>query len=309
MSGEPTADRPWSTDAATPRATPVPLSDRNGSFVLRIALGARLRRLREAAGVSRDDAAEVLRATAPKISRMELGRSGLKPRDVADLLDRYRVLDPAERAEFLDLVRHSNVEGWWQRYRDLLPAWFETYLGMEQAATLIRTFEVQFVPALLQTEEYARAAVRLSHRDEAEVERRVALRLRRQQVLAAPEPPQVWAVLDEAVLRRPMAGPRPDREQLRHLLELNDLPNVSLQIAALDRGPHPATGGAFTILRFPSADLPDVVYLEQLNSALYVDKARDVEDYVVVWNTLCTRVDPPTATADTLRRILDERFR
>jgi Domain of unknown function (DUF5753)/Helix-turn-helix domain len=283
-----------------------PVEDnRVGSTVLRMAVGAQLRRRREAAGVSRDAAAYLIRASAAKVSRMELGRHRFKERDLVDLLSLYGAED-AERMEFLDLARQANAPGWWQRYGDLLPSWFETYVAMEQSASVIRTYEVQFVPGLLQTNEYARTVFRLAHSDPDEVERRVDLRRRRQEVLTSSNAPQLWAVIDEAALCRLLGGDELCRAQLDHLLELDELPNVSLQIATFRRGVHPATGGPFTILRFPVRDLPDVVYLEHLNGALYLDKTSDVEDYVDVWHRLCTQIDPPDHSRSTLERIRTE---
>lgn len=277
-------------------------ADRVGSTVLRMAVGAQLRRRREAAGISRDDAGYAIRSSSAKICRIELGRHRFKERDLLDLLSLYRV-DEAERAEFLDLARQANAPGWWQRYGDLLPSWFETYVAMEHAASMIRTYEVQFVPGLLQTADYARTVFRLAHDDPAEVERHVELRRHRQAVLTSSDPPRLWAVIDEAALHRPMAGSDLCRQQLEHLLELNELSSVSIQVATFARGAHPATGGPFTILRFPVPDLPDVVYLEHLNGALYLDKASDVEDYVDVWHRLCAYIDPPERTRSTLERI------
>lgn len=293
--------RPAPTSANAPVA-----GHDGGSVVLRIALGAQLRRLREAAGLSREEAAYRIRASAPKISRMELGRVRFKERDIVDLLALYGVGGEAETAEFVALARRANADGWWQRDRDLLPTWFETYLGMEQAATLIRVFEAQFVPVLLQSEEYARAVVRLGYTGEAEIERRVQLRLRRQQVLDGPAPPRVWVVLDEAVLRRRVADAAVVRRQLDHLLDLSAHPAVTLQVAALDRAPHHGAGGPFTVLRFGATDLPDVVYLEHLNGAVYLDKPADVEDYVNLWNRLCVAVEPPRRSVDLIRRIRDD---
>ncbi|MCW2717567.1 MAG: putative DNA-binding protein [Pseudonocardia sp.] len=277
-----------------------------GPTVLRIALGAQLRALRESAGVTREVAGEAIRASTAKISRVELGRVGFKERDIADLLTLYGVHDPDEREQFLALARGANAPGWWHRYSDLLPAWFETYLGLEQAASLIRCYELQFVPGLVQTPAYARAVTRLGHTDPEEVERRVELRMRRQVILTAPGGPTFWAVVDEAALRRRLAGPELMRDQLDHLIAMNRLPNVSLQIASLRDGGHPAAGGPFSILRFAAPDLPDLVYLEQLTSALYLDKRADVEHYAVVMDRLCAQVSPPDATESVLTAIRAE---
>jgi len=292
--------------ADEPGDRPVSGVQPTGPTVLRIGLGARLRHKREVAGLTREEAGDAIRGSAAKISRLELGRVGFKERDVSDLLTRYGVVDPDERAEFLTLVGRANAPGWWHRYSDLLPSWFETYLGMEQAASMIRTYELQFVPGLLQTRRYARAVTQLVHSDPAEVERRVELRMRRQAILSAPDGPTLWAVVDEAALRRSLAGAELQREQLDRLIELNRLSNVALQIAPLRYGGHAAAGGPFTILRFREPDLPDIVYLEQLTSALYLDKRVDVDHYAMVMDRLCAQVEPPDRTEATLMTIREE---
>lgn len=278
----------------------------NGPTVLRIGLGARLRHKRELAGLTREQAGEAIRASAAKISRLELGRVGFKERDVADLLSLYGVVEQDERGEFLTLVARANAPGWWHRYSDLLPSWFETYLGLEQAASVIRTYELQFVPGLLQTRSYARAVTQLAYSDAVDVERRVDLRMRRQNILTTPGGPTLWAVLDEAALRRSLAGTELQRDQLDRLIELNRLPNVALQIAPLRYGGHAAAGGPFTILRFAEPDLPDIVYLEQLTSALYLDKRVDVDHYAMVMDRLCAQVEPPDRTEAQLLAIREE---
>ena len=279
---------------------------RTGPTTLRIALGGQLRRLREAADITREDAGEAIRASAAKISRLELGKVGFKERDVVDLLRLYGVTAGEDVAEFLGLARTANEPGWWHRYSDLLPGWAETYIGLEQAASLIRTYEVQFVPGLLQIPDYARAVTRLGYDDAREVERRVELRIRRQKVLDTPGGPTLWAVVDEAALRRPLAGPDLSRAQLDHLIELSERPNVKLQIASFHFGGHAAAGGPFTILRFAEPDLPDIVYLEQLTSALYLDKRDDVEQYSSVMDRLCAQIEPLDRTSAILGKIRAE---
>jgi hypothetical protein len=269
-------------------------------------LGAQLRRLREAKGIGREDAGWAIRASESKISRMELGRVGFKERDVADLLTLYGVVSAAERAALLTLVSEANMPGWWHSYSDLLPSWMQYYLDLEAAARLIRTYEVQFVPGLLQTDAYARAVIRLGYTDadDEEIARRVGLRMARKQLLARPDAPQLWAVLDEAVLRRPIGGPDVMRAQLEALHDASKLPNVRLQVIPFHAGGHPATGGAFTVLRFPDQDLPDVVYIEHLTSALYVDKREDVDRYALAMGQLCVEAEPVTRTHDILRGAL-----
>lgn len=277
-----------------------------GPTVLRMLLGAHLRRLREAQGVTREDAGWEIRSSESKISRMELGRVGFKERDVADLLSLYGVDDPEERSRLLALARDANNPGWWHRFGDVLPSWFHSYLGLEAAAALIRTYEVQFVPGLLQTKEYARAVVLLGHgrAKEDEIERRVELRLQRQQILTRADAPKLWMVVDEAALRRPIGGHDIMRAQVDALLEINrTLPNVRLQVIPFNAGGHAAAGGAFTILRFPDDDLPDVVYIEQLTSALYLDKRDDVDLYAEAMERLCVEARPPTETAKILEEI------
>jgi transcriptional regulator with XRE-family HTH domain len=285
-----------------------------GPTVLRILLGSQLRKLREAKGVSREEAGWEIRASESKISRMELGRVGFKERDVADLLTLYGVTDMDERAALIALARQANTPGWWHRYTDVLPSWFQAYLGLENAAALIRTYEIQFVPGLLQTPEYARAVILLGH-DRApadEVERRVGLRMARQPMLNRSDGPQLWAVVDESALRRPIGGPKVMRAQLESLIDATKLSNVKLQVIPFHAGGHAAAGGAFTVLRFPDKDLPDVVFVEQLTSALYLDKREDVDQYAAAMERLCMKAEPPNATAEIIEGILrdlDERER
>ena len=276
-----------------------------GPTVLRIALGTRLRRLRESSGLTTAQAADSIRATSSKISRLENGRSAARQRDISDLLSMYGVADEAEREEMLLLARQAATPGWWQPYSDVLPRWLELYIGLEEAASIIRSYEVQFVHGLTQTEDYARAVIAITHTGMApdEIERRVSLRMRRQVLLTNPRAPQLWTVIDEAALRRSPAGPKVMRGQIERLLELTDLPNVTVQVIPFDTGSHAAAGGPFTILRFPEPDLPDVVYLEQLNSALYLDQAEDVTGYLAVMSQVCVQAASPAASKDILHAL------
>lgn len=287
----------------TPMALP-----RGNSTVLRIVLGAQLRRLREQRHITLEAAGHAIRASHSKISRMELGRVGFRVRDVADLLTLYGVTDDDERQPLLALVERANVTGWWHNYNDILPSWFETYVGLEESATGIRNYEVQFVPGLLQSEGYARAVVKLGFpaAPEEELERRVRLRMARQRLLRGAEPPHLWAVLDEAVLRRPLGGAEVMREQIGHILQALELPNVTVQIVPFSVGGHAAAGGPFSILRFSQPDLPDVVYMEQLTSAVYLDKRDDVDRYLEVMERLCIEAEPASRTREILTRIREE---
>jgi hypothetical protein len=280
----------------------------SGPTVLRILLGAQLRRLREGKSISREDAGWEIRASGSKISRMELGRVSFKERDVADLLSMYGVSDSRERDALLGLARQANNPGWWHHFGDILPNWFQSYLGLEAAASLIRTYEIQFVPGLLQTPEYARAVILLGHSgaDSAEIDRRVTLRNQRQSILNRPHPPQLWAVIDEAVLRRPIGGVEVMRKQIEALIDAAKLPNVRLQIIPFNAGGHAAAGGPFAILRFPEAELPDVVYVEQLTSAIYLDKRDDVDHYAIAMERVCIDAEPPSHTPDILEKLLNE---
>ncbi|MCL2551505.1 MAG: helix-turn-helix domain-containing protein [Actinomycetia bacterium] len=259
-----------------------------GSIVRRMLLGAQLRRLRESRGISREDAGYSIRASESKISRMELGRVSFKERDVADLLTLYGVTEEPERLALLGLVREANAAGWWHGYGEVMPTWFQTYVGLEESAALIRTFEVQFVHGLLQTEDYIRSVIRLGHPEGAEpwVERRVGLRLERQKLLVSERAPHFVAVMDEGALRRPFGGPALMRDQVRHILETAEAPNVDVRILPFATGGHPAGGGAFTLLSFPESDLPDLVYLEQLTGALYIDKHDEVVEYTRAMDAL-----------------------
>ncbi|MEU0723066.1 helix-turn-helix transcriptional regulator [Streptomyces sp. NPDC006140] len=279
-----------------------------GPMVPRLALGARLRGLRQERGISREDAGHVIRASSSKISRMEAGRHGFKLRDVADLLTLYGVTDEAERATLLALAEQANTPAWWRYYSDVVPTWMQTYLGAEQAASLIRCYQVQRVPGLLQTADYARAAIRLAHPDAGaeEIDRRVALRMTRQRILHRQPAAQLWAVLDEAALRRPVGGIRVMRAQLRHLIEMCRLPQVTVQILPFHAGGHAAEGGPVTILRLPGGQLPDVVYLEKLTTALYPDRPAEIERYWDAMNRLVVEAEPPDETPTILHRLLQE---
>ncbi len=277
-----------------------------GSVVRRMLLGSQLRRLRETRGITREAAGYSIRASESKISRMELGRVSFKTRDVEDLLTLYGVTDEQERSSLLSLAKEANVAGWWHSYSDVLPSWFPTYVGLEGAASLIRVYEVQFVHGLLQTEEYARAVVRRGMKGaaDADVERRVALRLERQKHLVAENAPEFHIVLDEAALRRPYGDREVMRGQLQHLIEMSERPNIRLQIMPFGFGGHSGESGAFTILSFPESDLSDVVYLEQLTSALYLDKHEDVTQYETALKELQQDSPGPDQSRDLLRGLL-----
>ncbi|WP_054812844.1 helix-turn-helix domain-containing protein [Nocardia arizonensis] len=270
-----------------------------GPTVLRIALGGQLRILRESRNITREAAGEAIRGSHAKISRLELGRTGFKERDIRDLLTLYGVSDVKEQEAFLDLARRANEPGWWYRYSDLLPSWFGTYLGLEQAARKIRTYEAHLVPGLLQTADYSKAVLSLGTSD-ADTDRRVAVRQRRQELLHREDGPVVWAVIDEAALHRPVGGAKVHREQMEHLIELADIPRVTIQVLPYSAGEHAAAGSSFSILRFAEPELPDIVYLEHLTSALYLDRRQDLAQYLSVMDRLSVQALPPEKSVDML---------
>ena len=291
--------------------TPVPggPSGPSGPTVRRLVVGSQLRRLREAAGITRDAAGYAIRGSESKISRLELGRVSFKQRDIIDLLTLYGIAEDDERVEALvTLAEEANQPGWWHRYDDVIGKWFQTYIGLEEAANYIRTYEMQFVPGLLQTEDYARSVVSVGSPQDSddEVETKVRVRMERQRILERKDPPMLWAVIDEAALRRPMGGRQVMRSQIEHLLDLMKRPNISVQVVPFRQGGHAAESGAFTILRFEEEDLPDVVYLEQLVSALYLDKREQVDRYAQTMVRLTGEAPPPEDTADLLMKILEQ---
>ena len=278
-----------------------------GSVVRRMILGNQLRRLRENAGITRADAGYRIRGSDSKMSRLELGRVGFKERDVVDLLKFYGVDDPEEHEKFLTLATLTNQPGWWRRYNDLMPKWFEDFVGLEEAASRIQAYELQFVPGLMQTEAYTRAIVSRGESSivSREVDRRVALRMQRQKVLVGPEAPRLWAVIDESVLHRPLGGRSVLLAQIDRILELTALPHISVQIV-----PYAVSGcaaeGSFTVLRFAEPELPNIAYVEHLVGALYLERADEVEVYSRAMDRLAVAAETPERSRQMLSRIRAE---
>jgi transcriptional regulator with XRE-family HTH domain len=282
-----------------------PAATQSGSpTARRIMLGARLRQLREAAEISRAEAGYAIRGSESKISRLELGRVSFKPRDVADLLTMYGVIDPEAREALLKMVRACNEPGWWQRYTNQLADWFQDYLGLEESASRIQTCEQQFFPGLMQTEDYVRAIATHGWSDLSSdsVDLHVSVRMRRQALLNRPDAPKVWAVIDESVLHRPIGGRQVMRAQLEHVLELTKRPNISLQVVPYELSGYVAEG-SFTMLRFDEPELPDVVYIEHLSGALYLDKRADTELYGRVFDQLTVNAKNPEHTRQLLAKV------
>uniref|UniRef100_UPI0037208174 helix-turn-helix domain-containing protein n=1 Tax=Bacillus mobilis TaxID=2026190 RepID=UPI0037208174 len=276
--------------------------------VLRVVLGKRLQDLREKAGLSFEQAGRALDVTHATIRRMEKAEVGLKLPYVEKLLRTYGVVDPEEVEGFLSLAREANKAGWWHRFRDVLPEWFNTFVSLEVEANLIRAYEPHYIPGLLQTEDYARAVLRagMPHAPESEIERNVALRLERQALLTRDNPPMLWVVMDETVVRRPIGGSETMRAQIARLIEEAEAPHIRLQIMPFDAGPHPAMYGPFHIFRFPIPELPDIAYTESLVSGSYFDQRDDVSAFLEALDRMCAQAAPAQTTQAILSRIRKE---
>ncbi|MEU9882385.1 helix-turn-helix domain-containing protein [Streptomyces phaeochromogenes] len=278
--------------------------------VLRMILGRQLEELRNRAGLTFEQAGAAIGVSHSTIRRMEAAKvARLRLPDAEKLLQVYGVTDQQEIDTFLKSVREANKRGWWHTYRDVLPDWFAAYLSLEQAALQIRAYEAQFVHGLLQTEEYARALLGAGnpHAATEATERRVALRMRRQELLSRPSPPRVWIVMDETVLRWPVGGAEVMRTQIDHLIAVNSLPQVTLQIMPFKNGPHPAMrAGAFHLFRFRARELPDIVYLNGLVGAVYLDKDDDVLVYREALDRLGAQATPARKTEALLGAIRKE---
>jgi transcriptional regulator with XRE-family HTH domain len=269
-----------------------------------VVLGKRLQELREASGLSREEAAKVLRVASATVRRMEMAEVALKIPYVQVLLDTYGVPEE-EAAAFVRLAEDANQPGWWQRFHDVLPDWFSLYVSLEGAARIIRSYEPHFIPGLLQTEDYARAVLEagtIGQTSPESVERHVSLRMERQRLLEGDDPPHLWVIMDETVLRRPvsMRG-EVMREQLDRLLEYAERDRVTLQVAEFAAGPHPGTYAPFTLFRFAEPELPDMVFTEYLTGALYLDSRREVAAHLEVLDHMTARAASAQRTRTLLR--------
>ncbi|MFV2197407.1 MULTISPECIES: helix-turn-helix domain-containing protein [unclassified Nocardiopsis] len=274
-------------------------------------LGHELRKHREQRGISREDAGNRIRASASKISRMELGRVGFKIRDIEDLLKMYGITDRQVVKEFVDVARESNKSGWWKEYGDSLHKWFVRYVGFEEAADHIRIYESQFVPGLLQTEEYAREIISGGVETDMVTEQRIEARLRRQQRLETDQDMRMWVILDESAVRRPIGGKPRGKEimcgQIRRLIEFcRDYTNITLQIVPFEVGAHAAEAGSFTLLRYSEFELADLLYLEQLTDGEIVDRRNVVEAYTKAMTRLSVVAYTPDETLEMLHQVLED---
>ncbi|CAM5340500.1 MULTISPECIES: helix-turn-helix transcriptional regulator [Streptomyces] len=281
---------------------------RSAPTVGQVVLGRRLLDLRESAGLKREEAARILRVAPATVRRMEMAEVSLKIPYLQLLLKAYGVSD-AEADAFVHLAEEANKPGWWQRFHDILPGWFSMYVSLEGAAALIRSYEPHFVPGLLQTEDYARGVLRsgaIGQTSPDDIERHVALRMRRQRLLTREDAPRIWAVMDETVLRRHVGGPEVMRAQIDKLLDVTKLPNVTLQIAPFANGVHPGTFGPFVLFRFAVPELPDMVYSEYLTGAVYLDARNEVATHLEVMDRMAAQAATAHRTKEILRDLRKE---
>jgi transcriptional regulator with XRE-family HTH domain len=271
-------------------------------------LARQLQTLREKAGMSYEEAAEAIYSSQWTVRRMERAEGGLKPLTVKALLMAYGITDVREIDTFLALCRDASRPGWWHSYDDVLPGWFRTAVGLEESASLIRVYEPQVVPGLLQTEDYIRAITSESFPTATpeENDRRVALRLARQDLLTRDGAADYWVVLEETVLRRPIGGQKVMRAQLAHLIEAAGRPNITIQVISFAAGWHPALYGMFWIYRFPDQQLPDIVYSEGLTSAYYLNTPSEATRYTEALDRMCAQAASPEQTLTILRDTMKE---
>ena len=270
-----------------------------------LVLGRRLRDLRQGAGKSLEDAAAALSVSVLAIRRIEQGQVKWKLPYIKVLLEEYGVAGEEARI-FLAMVAEANQPGWWYRYRDALPDRFRAFVTLEEEASLIRAYEPHYVPGLMQTEDYARTVLRAGLRDNDEIERRVALRMQRQRTLLRPGGTELWVVIDETVLRRPVVPPEVMRAQADRLIELAALPNVTLQMVPFGLFIHEAMYGPFYVFRFPFPELQDIAYTENVSGSGYVDQHDDVAAFVEALDRISAQVPPPQRTEALLTEIRKE---
>ncbi|WP_018681077.1 helix-turn-helix domain-containing protein [Actinokineospora enzanensis] len=268
--------------------------------VRRRRLASELRRFREAAELTIDEVGEKLECSASKISRIETGHVGVTPRDVRDMLELYGIPEE-QRDALVQLAREARQKGWWHSYNEVFTG---SFVGLEADASSLHTHQALLIPGLLQTEAYTRAVIRAIRpdADPAEVSLRVQARQERQRLLTDPHPPEYWAVLDEAVLHRVTGGPEVMRGQLLKLVEASALPNVTIQVVPFSAGAHAGMEAPFLILGFPEQADPDVVYVENSTTAVYLEQPADVRRYSLMFDHLRAAALPPDDTVDLVQR-------
>ncbi|MEU8794668.1 helix-turn-helix transcriptional regulator [Streptomyces sp. NPDC048643] len=281
---------------------------RSAPTVGQVVLGRRLLDLRERAGLKREEAARILRVAPATVRRMEMAEVSLKIPYLQLLLKSYGVSDEEAEA-FVQLAEDANKPGWWQRFHDILPDWFSMHVSLEGAAALLRSYEPHFVPGLMQTEDYARGVMKagaIGQTRPEDIERHVALRMQRQDLLTRDDAPRIWAVMDETALRRAIGGPEVMRAQIDKLLEVTELPNVTLQVMPFSNGPHPGTYGPFVLFRFAMPELPDMVYSEYLTGAVYLDARSEVATHLEVMDRMAAQAATAHRTKEILRDLRKE---
>ncbi|MEU3948454.1 helix-turn-helix transcriptional regulator [Streptomyces sp. NPDC029526] len=301
--------------AASPRISRLePYLDRPepAPTLLKMLVGVQLAGFREDAGLAQEQAARAAGFSAAKLSRIESGKARRPPTeaDVRTLLKLYGT-DDYEASVLLKLLRRAGEPGWWQRYdKRLMPEWFDRLVGLQEAAATIRTFEIQYVPGLLQTADYTRAVVQrgLPHAPAGEVRRRVELRMRRAELLLRDGAPQLWAIIDESVLLRVLGSAEVMREQLQHLVTMAERPNVTVQIVPLSVTNASAPAIPVTYLRFGGLDLPDVVYLEHIRSANFLEDRDETEEYRIALDRLADEALKPRDSLELLRSTVAGRY-
>ena len=275
--------------------------------VRRRRLASELRRFREAAELTIDEVGEKLECSASKISRIETGTVGVTPRDVRDMLELYGI-EEDRREALVQLAREARQKGWWHAYNEVFTG---SFVGLEAEAASLHTHQALLVPGLLQTEDYTRAVIRAVRPgvETAEIEKRVQGRMARQRLLTESQPPEYWAVLDEAVLHRVTGGPEVMHAQLTRLVEAAAMPNVTLQVVPFGAGAHAGMEAPFLILGFPEQADPDVVYVENSMSGVYLEEASDVHRYALIFDHLRAAALDPENTVDMVSRMADRLVR
>lgn len=279
----------------------------NSPTVRRRRLARELRQLRAEKGLTIGEVGQATDISAATVQRYETERGAVKPAYVRAILDFYGTPDKVRDA-LVDIARSSRQKGWWAAYGDVIRSDFEEYVGLEAEAATLRAYDTHLVHGLLQTEEYARAlltAVRPAD-TAANVDRLVALRMQRQALLDRRPRFSLWAILDEAVLRRPVGGPEVMQQQLRHLAKAAELPNVTLQVMPFGQGAHPGLDGAFSIMEFPRRTDPDVVYIDGPAGNLYVEQEKDVQWFTLVFEHLRANAPSPVRSAELIEAITRE---
>ena len=277
--------------------------------VRRRRLRYELRRLRDEHGLTIEQVQEASGGDikSPSISRWENGERSVRPTDLRLLLDIYNVTGDRREA-LLTLARQAKERGWWQSYASAIPDWFAVYVGLEAEAARISEYAAELVPGLLQTPEYYRAFLRAAPAagSEDEISRKIEVRQARQERLTGEDPPEYWAVLNEAVIRRAVGGTEAMRGQLHHIAEIAQLPHVNVQVLPFAAGAHPAMDGAFSILGFPEAADPDVVYLENQAGSLYLEEEPEIDRYARMFSHLIAKALDPEETRRMIARLADD---